>query len=342
MVGILHPGRRGSLVASALAAAGTELGCALDGRSAQTAARAHRLGMSDAGTGASLAARCALVIVVTPPLAAAQVIGELGPYDGVVVVACELAPAGATTLAARLAPAGGSFVDAAMIEVTEPPGITVCLSGERARPVAELFERAGVPVSVLDAGPFAASALHTLRALERYGTPALDAAVAELLRPSDAAAVNRPSSVVGDRPSPVVGARPSSAGGDRRSLLAGLLRRKPDSDSAEQVLSDWEIALGADEQVRWFGSCVTDRGRCFMIVSGRRLWCVDPADPGGRLERSLDAVISLQRGDRPTRLQIVGDGWAIDVRGVDGGRSLEELRQVLAAAPIDRTGPTPG
>jgi 3-hydroxyisobutyrate dehydrogenase-like beta-hydroxyacid dehydrogenase len=168
VVGLLHPGKMGAALGSALVTAGHTVLWASDARSEATHARATAF--EDAGTVPELAARSEVVLSVVPPHAARDVAAAVQPFGGIYVDANAIAPETARSLGAS------RFVDGGIIGGPSAPRLY--LSGAEAGAVAALF--AGSPVEarvVRDA-----SALKCAYAAWTKGSAALALAVQEYAR----------------------------------------------------------------------------------------------------------------------------------------------------------------
>jgi hypothetical protein len=151
VVGLLHPGEMGASVGAALAAgSGTALWAGA-GRSEQSAQRAQRAGLTDAGTVGELVPRCAAVVSVCPPHAALDVARQVVSAGGVslYVEGNAVAPDTVQRIAELMPP--GTVVDGSLVG---PPawaaGTTaLLLSGPRAQEAAALFEGSNLDVRVI-------------------------------------------------------------------------------------------------------------------------------------------------------------------------------------------------
>jgi 3-hydroxyisobutyrate dehydrogenase-like beta-hydroxyacid dehydrogenase len=175
VVGVIHPGAMGSAVGAALAVAGHEVLWASDGRSADTATRAQRAGLTDAGTIAALLERAGVVLCICPPHAALAVAGASVGFAGVYVDANAVAPQTAREARALLEPDGARFVDGGIIgpPPTEAGTTRLYLSGADSEPVAALFGAGPLEAIVVPGDVGAASALKLTYAAWTKGTAAL-------------------------------------------------------------------------------------------------------------------------------------------------------------------------
>ncbi|MCZ7647705.1 MAG: NAD(P)-binding domain-containing protein [Planctomycetota bacterium] len=115
-IGILHPGVMGSALGQALRQGGRSVLWAYESRSEETAERARKAGLLNAGSLAALVKRCEILIGVVPAEAAhpvAMAVAKLG-YKGLYVEASSVTPATACAIAATIRAGGGRPVDAAI------------------------------------------------------------------------------------------------------------------------------------------------------------------------------------------------------------------------------------
>jgi 3-hydroxyisobutyrate dehydrogenase-like beta-hydroxyacid dehydrogenase len=164
-VGVLHPGEMGTAVGSALRSAGHTVLWASEGRSADTAKRAHDAGFEDAGTTSDLARRCDVIVSVCPPHAARDVARSFASFDGVYVDANAVSPATAREIASVVP----RFVDGGIIGT--PGTMRIYVSGAGAESVAGILGATVVSN---------ASALKMAYAAWTKGTSALILAIREL------------------------------------------------------------------------------------------------------------------------------------------------------------------
>jgi 3-hydroxyisobutyrate dehydrogenase-like beta-hydroxyacid dehydrogenase len=111
-VGLLHPGRMGSAIAAQLIANGHRVLWCPAGRSAGTAQRAERAGLTAVDSVADLLARSELVFSICPPAAAEDVADQVTGYAGIFVEANAISPHRMIAIGERL---GGTVVDGAII-----------------------------------------------------------------------------------------------------------------------------------------------------------------------------------------------------------------------------------
>ena len=165
IVGVVHPGDMGASVGAQIRSAGHTVLWASDGRSADTATRAHGAGFEDAGTTDGLVRRCDVIVSVCPPHAAVDVARAFTSFDGIYVDANAVSPATAREIAS-LVP---RFVDGGIIGT--PGAMRIYLSGSEAESVA------GVLAATVVSN---ASALKMAYAAWTKGTAALIIAIREL------------------------------------------------------------------------------------------------------------------------------------------------------------------
>jgi hypothetical protein len=170
VVGVLHPGEMGAVIAAALEEAGNDVLWASEGRSEATRSRAAAF--QDAGTVAELARRCEVVISVVPPHAAVELAESLPPFAGIYVDANAISP----ETARRVGLVVDRFVDGGI--VGGPPAPRLYLSGAEAAQVAALFEGSRIETEVVAS----ASALKCAYAAWSKGTGALLLAIRDFAR----------------------------------------------------------------------------------------------------------------------------------------------------------------
>jgi 3-hydroxyisobutyrate dehydrogenase-like beta-hydroxyacid dehydrogenase len=194
-IGLLHPGEMGAAVGGSLAGAGRTVRWASAGRGQETAARARRAGLGDAGTIAELARQSDVILSVCPPHAAVDVARSVtgaapdvtaaadatsaaapaAGFRGVFVDANAISPATSRTVAGIIETGGGSYVDGGIIGL--PPGAAggtrLYLSGPRAGEIRDLFGGTAIDARVVDGRAGAASAVKMAYAAWTKGTAAL-------------------------------------------------------------------------------------------------------------------------------------------------------------------------
>ena len=180
VVGLLHPGEMGAAVGAVLRERGETVLWASAGRSAATAERAQAAGLEDARPVEELCRRCAILLSICPPHAAADVAQAASGFTGIYVDANAIAPETARTVAGLQA----RFVDGGIVgPPPRQPGTTrLYLSGGEAEQIARLFAGTNVDARVLSSEPGAASALKAAYAGWTKGSAALLLTVRELAR----------------------------------------------------------------------------------------------------------------------------------------------------------------
>jgi 3-hydroxyisobutyrate dehydrogenase-like beta-hydroxyacid dehydrogenase len=180
VVGVLHPGEMGAVVAGALRERGKTVLWTSADRSAATATRAEAAGLEDAGGLAEVCRRCKVLFSICPPHAAVEVARAARGFTGIYVDANAIAPATVRAIA-KLQP---RLVDGGIVgPPPSRPGTTrLYLSGEEAEQVAALFAGTNLDARVLSDEPGAASALKAAYAGWTKGSAALLLTVRELAR----------------------------------------------------------------------------------------------------------------------------------------------------------------
>jgi 3-hydroxyisobutyrate dehydrogenase-like beta-hydroxyacid dehydrogenase len=180
LVGVLHPGEMGAVVAGALRERGETVLWASTGRSAATAERAKAVGLEDAGDIAEVCRRCEILLSICPPHAVLEVARAARGFSGIYVDANAIAPATARAIA-ELQP---RLVDGGIVgrPPTRPGTTRLYLSGGEATEVAALFAGTKLDARVLSAHPGAASALKAAYAGWTKGSAALLLTMRELAR----------------------------------------------------------------------------------------------------------------------------------------------------------------
>jgi len=180
VVGVLHPGEMGAVVAGALRERGETVLWASAGRSAATAERADVAGLGDAGDVGEVCRRCEILLSICPPHAAVEVARAASGFTGIYVDANAIAPGTARAIA-KLQP---RLVDGGIVgPPPRRPGTTrLYLSGRGAAAVAALFAGTNLEARVLSGEPGAASALKAAYAGWTKGSAALLLTMRELAR----------------------------------------------------------------------------------------------------------------------------------------------------------------
>jgi len=181
VVGVLHPGEMGAVVAGALRERGETVLWASAGRGAATAERAEAAGLEDAEDIAEVRSRCEILLSICPPHAAVEVAREASGFTGIYVDANAIAPGTARLAIAKLQP---RLVDGGIVgPPPSRPGTTrLYLSGGEAAEVAALFAGTNLETRVLCGEPGAASALKAAYAGWTKGSAALLLTMRELAR----------------------------------------------------------------------------------------------------------------------------------------------------------------
>jgi hypothetical protein len=159
-IGVIHPGEMGAGVAGALVASGHTGMWASEGRSEDTKRRAKEVGLVDVGDLATLIERCEIILSICPPHAALDVARDVRGFKGVYVDANAISPAHASEVASIVESDGASYVDGGIIGAPPPADSTwAFFSGTGAAEIATMFRDAAITTSLLEQGPFAASAM---------------------------------------------------------------------------------------------------------------------------------------------------------------------------------------
>jgi 3-hydroxyisobutyrate dehydrogenase-like beta-hydroxyacid dehydrogenase len=186
-IGVLHPGRIGADLGTALRGRGYEVLWASDRRSEQTRARAEKAGLTDVRTCGALAARSDLIISVCPPHAAletARAIARLG-FAGRYLDANAISPRTSRTMAECVGRAGARFINGDLIRWLDGNGdlsTRLYLSGKESDWAAGLFAGSPVTPVVLGDDLEAASAFKMCYAAYTKGRWALLLAIRALAR----------------------------------------------------------------------------------------------------------------------------------------------------------------
>jgi len=180
VVGVLHPGEMGAVVAGAVRERGETVLWTSAGRSAATAERAEAAGLEDAGDIGEVCRRSEVLLSICPPHAAVAVARAASGFTGIYVDANAIAPGTARAIA-KLQP---RLVDGGIVgPPPSRPGTTrLYLSGEEATEVAALFAGTNLEARVLSGEPGAASGLKAAYAGWTKGSAALLLTMRELAR----------------------------------------------------------------------------------------------------------------------------------------------------------------
>ncbi len=184
VVALLHPGEMGAAVGGCMAARGTRVLFAAEGRSGDSLARAKAAGLHDGGSLRSIVRESQIVLSICPPHAALDVARATAAagFKGLYVDANAIAPATTRAIGAVIAGAGGTFVDGGIIGPPPRPGARtrLYLAGPDSPRIADLF--AGTPLGtvVLQQPIGAASAVKACYAAWTKGSIALMANIRAL------------------------------------------------------------------------------------------------------------------------------------------------------------------
>lgn len=182
---VIAPGEMGAGVGRRLHERGAAVRTSLAGRSAASAARAARAGMTAIEDDRELVAGADIILSIVPPGEARAVAARLAPALAAaaskpVYVDCNaVSPESAAAVAARIEPTAAPFVDAGI--VGGPPGEAdagprIYVSGAAAPRVAALRDH-GLDIRVLEGGVGVASAVKMSYASLTKGFTALGAAM---------------------------------------------------------------------------------------------------------------------------------------------------------------------
>ena len=236
-VAVLHPGAMGSRVAGEIASRGGEVRWLRAHRSAESAERARREGLTPVDTADELVRGAHVVLSICPPQGAldvARLVAEAG-FAGTYVDANPVSPEVLENIATLVETAGASFVDAGI--VGPPPGAArrthLYLAGPPAAVAAVTDLCAGTAITPLDLGTRvgAASAAKQSYALFNKGRLAVALAAADL---AAAYGVTEVLAAEGDRP----GAETlRDLDGLRRGLAQTAWRWGPEFDEIAATLA---------------------------------------------------------------------------------------------------------
>lgn len=181
IVGILHPGAMGVSIAASAQNSGCTVYWASEGRSAETAARAAKINLRDAGTVATLCQTCSVILSVCPPAdAEAQAAAVLAQgFRGLYVDMNAIAPQRAIRIAETMTAHGTRFVSGSIIggPAWKPDSTWLYLSGVDAAEAAACFSAGPLETVVLGDEIGKANALKMCFAAYTKGTTALLSAV---------------------------------------------------------------------------------------------------------------------------------------------------------------------
>lgn len=219
VVGVLHPGKMGAAVGSALKPAAGVVVWAAAGRSITTSKRAELADLVSVPDTAELARRADLIVSVCPPEAAERVAADVAaaaadrPRPPLYLEANAVAPDTVRAIGDLLGPA--NVVDGSIIGPPpwEPGHTALWLSGTAAPEVATLFAGSPFTATVLGAELGPASALKACFALQSKALPAIWLAMAEAADGYGVrAALRGELTRMGVDPAPLDGPAPGVAG----------------------------------------------------------------------------------------------------------------------------------
>jgi len=185
-IGLIHPGAMGASVGAAARGNQHTVLWASIGRSADTAKRARRAQLEDAGTVADLVNASEIVLSVCPPHVAEDVareVAQLG-FAGVYVEGNAISPHRTREIQRIVEKAGAHYVDGGLVggpAWTHEARTHLYLSGRRAEEVAACFSGSPLQARVISDRIGAASALKMGYAAYTKGTTALLTAILGLV-----------------------------------------------------------------------------------------------------------------------------------------------------------------
>ena len=180
-IGVVSPGSMGSAVGRSLAAAGSHVVVALEGRSPHSVERARRAGLEDVGRLEALVERSDIVLSIVPPACAVVVATDVAAAmtrtgaRSRVLDANAISPGRAREVASVVERSGGHYVDGAIVGGPPHPGgrTDLFVSGPEATWLAAELVTPELAVTALGPDPAAASALKMCFAAWTKGTSAL-------------------------------------------------------------------------------------------------------------------------------------------------------------------------
>ncbi|MFN8418412.1 MAG: DUF1932 domain-containing protein [Anaerolineae bacterium] len=176
-VGILHPGEMGLSIAASAQNIGHAIYWVSAGRSQQTAQRAARIGLIDAGSLETLCQTCTAIFCVCPPDAAEEVASRVldQGFTGLYVDMNAISPQRATRIGEIMAAHGAHFVDGGIIggPAWKPNSTWLYLSGTQAQAAADYFAAGPLETVVIGDEIGKASALKMCFSAYSKGTTAL-------------------------------------------------------------------------------------------------------------------------------------------------------------------------
>ncbi len=174
---LLNPGAMGSAFGAIAHATGHRVVWVSEGRGTATHARAAQAQLEAVPDLATALAQADIVLSICPPHAATQVAHDVAArgFAGVYCDANAISPDTARSIGQTVARAGARFVDGGIIGTPPRGGSTLrlCLAGEVAARIADVFSGSAIEPVVLDAPIGAASAMKICYAAWTKGTVAL-------------------------------------------------------------------------------------------------------------------------------------------------------------------------
>lgn len=176
-VGILHPGEMGLSIAASAHNSGHTVYWVSAGRSSQTAERAARIGLIDAGSLTTLCETCTAIFSVCPPDAAEGVASSVldQGFTGLYVDMNAISPQRTVRIGEMMAAHGARFVDGGIIggPAWKPNSTWLYLSGAEAQIAADYFAAGPLETVVIGNEIGKASALKMCFSAYSKGTTAL-------------------------------------------------------------------------------------------------------------------------------------------------------------------------
>lgn len=176
-IGILHPGEMGVSIAASAKNGVHNVYWASEGRSTQTAERAAKIGLLDAGSLKNLCATCFVIMSVCPPDAAEalaeNVMGQ--GFKGLYMDLNAISPERAIRIGETVEKGGATFVDGGIIggPAWKPDTTWLYLSGTAAQTASEYFSAGPLGTRVIGSEIGKASALKMCFAAYTKGATAL-------------------------------------------------------------------------------------------------------------------------------------------------------------------------
>ncbi len=180
-IGILHPGAMGSAVAKTMVNSGYEVLWVSTGRSEASRQRAEAAGLVGVETLTELCQRCAAIVSVCPPHAAADVaegVIEAG-FQGLYLDGNAISPQKTNRIGQAITEAGGTYVDGGIIggPPVERDTTWLYVSGPQAEKTTAFFAAGPLECEVISDEIGKASALKMCFAAHTKGTTALLSAI---------------------------------------------------------------------------------------------------------------------------------------------------------------------